>query len=151
MKRVFLLILVSGLIPTQARAGHCTTAGAAGDWAYTYTGTIFTANGALPAASVGRFHSDATGTLNGSQTRTVAGVSGLEDIDGKVTVNSDCRATATINVLANGQLQRTAELALIYDRNQNHIRGIFQSLTLPDGTNVPVVLTIEAAKLFSEH
>ena len=153
MKRAFLssLILIAGLTPTQARAGHCTTAGAAGDWACTYTGTIFTANGALAAASVGRFHSDASGTLNGRQTRTVAGVSGLEDIDGKVTVNSDCTATATINVLVNGQLQRTAELALIYDRNQNHIRGIFQSLTLPDGTNVPVVLTIEAAKLFSEH
>lgn len=153
MKQVFLssLILIAGLMPTQASAGHCTTAGAAGDWAYTYTGTIFTPNGALPAASVGRFHSDATGTLSGSQTRTVAGVSGLEDISGKATVNSDCTATATINVLVNGQLQRTAELALIYDLNQNHIRGIFQSLTLPDNTNVLVVLTIEAAKLFSEH
>jgi hypothetical protein len=28
------------------------------------------------------------------------------------------------------------------------MRAIFQSLTLPDGTNVPVVITIEGNKLF---
>jgi hypothetical protein len=31
-----------------------------------------------------------------------------------------------------------------YHSNQNHERSIFQSLTLPDGTNVPVVLTVDA-------
>jgi|SRR5713226_8929275 len=41
------------LAPLQAEASHCSTAAAAGRWAYTYTGTIFTQNGPLPAASVG--------------------------------------------------------------------------------------------------
>jgi hypothetical protein len=50
-------------------------------------------------------------------------------------------------VLVNGQLQRTAVLALVYDTNQNHGRSIFQSLTLPDGTNVPVVLTADANRM----
>jgi hypothetical protein len=62
-------------------------------------------------------------------------------------VNRDCSASATINVLVNGQLQRSAVLAVVYDKNGNHARMIFQSLTLPDGTNVPVVLTVDANRL----
>ncbi len=141
---------VLGLAPLQAEASHCSNAGQAGRWAYTYTGTIFTQNGPLPAASVGHFSQDSAGNITGSQARSVAGNSGVEDITGNVTVNKDCTASATINVLVNGQLQRSAVLALVYDNNGNHARMIFQSLTLPDGTNVPVVLTIDANRLFSE-
>jgi hypothetical protein len=39
-------------------------------------------------------------------------------------------------------------LALVYDNNQKQARGIFQSLTLPNGTNVPVVITIDLARVF---
>jgi hypothetical protein len=138
---------VLALAPLQAEASHCSNFGQAGNWAYTYTGTIFTQNGPLPAASVGHFSQDAAGNITGSQARSVAGNSGLEDISGNVAVNKDCTATATINVLVNGQLQRTATLALVYDSNRNHARMIFQSLSLPDGTNVPVVLTIDANRL----
>jgi hypothetical protein len=81
----------------------------------------------------------------------VGGVSGPEDIAGSLTVNRDCTASATIEVFVNGQLQRTAILALIFDRNQNHSRGLFESLTLSDNTNIPVVLTIEAERVFPEH
>ena len=52
--------------------------------------------------------------------------------------------------MVSGQLQRTAVLALVYDSNENHARMIFQSLTLPDGTNVPVVLTVEANRLVNK-
>jgi hypothetical protein len=138
------------LVPLQAEASHCSNTGQAGNWAYTYTGTIFTQNGPLPTASVGHFSQDSAGNITGSQTRSVAGNPGVEDISGNVTVNKDCTATATINVLVNGQLQRSAVLALVYDNNRNHARMIFQSLTLPDGTNVPVVITIDANRLFSE-
>ncbi len=138
------------LTPLQAEASHCSTAAAAGKWAYTYTGTIFTQNGPLPAASVGHFSQDSAGNVTGSQARSVAGNSGVEDIAGNVTVNKDCTANATINVLVNGQLQRTAVLAVVYDNNGNHARMIFQSLTLPDGTNIPVVITLDANRLFSE-
>src|ERR1700757_1542716 len=88
----------------------CSTAATAGNWAYTYTGTIVTSGGGLPAASVGRFHQDAAGNIAGSQTRTVAGQSGVEDIGGTISVNSDCTASATIHVYVNAQLQRTAGL-----------------------------------------
>lgn len=141
---------VLALAPLQAEASHCSTAGQAGNWAYTYTGAIFTQNGPLPAAAVGRFHQDSAGNIIGSQTRSVAGLSGVEDTAGTVTVKGNCTATATINVFVSGQLQRSAALAVVYDNNGNHARMIFQSLTLPDGTNVPVVITIDANRLVSE-
>ena len=56
----------------------------------------------------------------------------------------------TLNVFQNGELQRSAVLALVYDSDGNHARMIFQSLTLPDGTNVPVVLTVDASRLASK-
>ena len=151
--RVFLttcmaLVFSVALFPVQAEASRCSTAAAAGKWAYTYTGTIFTQNGPLPAASVGHFFQDAAGNVSGSQARSVAGNSGVEDISGTVTVNKDCSATATIQVFVNGQLQRTAVLAAVYDNNMNSSRAIFQSVTLPDGTNLPVVLTIDYTRLF---
>jgi len=135
--------------PLGAETRRCSTVSTAGNWAYTYTGTIFTPNGPVPAASVGHFHQDPTGNVSGSQTRTVAGDSGVESIAGTVSVNRDCTATAIINVLVNDVLQRTAVLAVVYDSDRNHLRMIFQSLTLPDGSNVPVVLTIDGNRIIS--
>jgi hypothetical protein len=137
-------------MPLHAQASHCSTALTAGSWAYTYTGSVITANGPAPAASAGRYTQDTAGNVTGSQTRTVAGASGVEEISGTLSVNADCTGTATINVFVNGQLQRTTVLALVYDSNGNHLRMIFQSLTLPDGTNVPVVLTVDANRLVTK-
>jgi hypothetical protein len=142
-----LVATVLALAPMHAHASPCSLANTAGNWAYTYTGTIFTPGGPLPAASVGHYHQDAAGNITGSQTRSVAGSSAVEDISGTVSVNSDCTATATINVLVNGQLQRTAVLQGVMDNNRKHARDIFQSLTLADGTNVPVVLTADVNKI----
>lgn len=140
------IFLGAALAPLEARA-TCSIASTGGNWAYTYTGTIFTPGGAAPAASVGHFRQDAGGNISGGQSRSVAGQSGVEDISGTVSVNADCTASATVNVYVNGQLQRSAELALVYDSSGNHVRGIFQSLTLPDGTNVPVVLTVDGNRV----
>lgn len=144
-----LSLLVFAVVP-NLYAAHCSTAASAGEWAYTYTGTIVTANGPLPVASVGHFIADTAGNLVGSQSRSVAGSSGVEDVAGTFNVNKDCTGTATINVLVNGQVQRTAVLALAYDNNQNHARGIFQSLVLPDGTNIPVVITSDNSRVFTK-
>lgn len=143
---IFLLVLA----PQQANASHCSTASMAGDWAYTYTGTIFTSAAPLTAASVGRFSQDSSGNVTGIQTRSVNGDSALEDITGTISVNRDCTGTATINVQVDGQLQRTAVLALVYDADSNHVRIIFQSLTLPDGTILPVVITADGNRLSSK-
>jgi hypothetical protein len=153
MLAAFVVTLVLSVAATAQSSGskHCSNAMASGNWAYTYTGTIFTQNGPLPAASVGRYFQDTAGNVVGSQTRSVAGNSGVEDTAGNVTVNKDCTATATINVLVSGQLQRSAALAVVYDSNGNHARMIFQSLTLPDGTNVPVVIILDANRLFPRN
>ena len=157
MKRFFMqalsgLFITGSLISVSFQAhGQCSTAATAGKWAYTYTGTILTPAGALPAASVGHFTQDRAGNVSGSQSRSVAGSAGVEDVSGTVTVNKDCTATGTINVFVNGQLQRTSVLALVYDNNGNHVRMIFQSVTLPDGTNLPVVITVDGNRLTSEH
>ena len=140
-------ILAAALIPLHAQGSHCSTAAAAGNWAYTYTGSVITPNGPVPAASVGHYSQDAAGKVTGSQTRSVAGSSGVEEILGTLSVNADCTGTGTINVFVNGQLQRTAVLVLAYDSSGNHARMIFESLTLPDGTNIPVVLTVDANRL----
>ena len=68
-----------------------------------------------------------------------------------VSVNNDCTASATIEVRVNGQLLRTAGLALVYDSSGNHVRGIFQTLVLPDGTNIPVVITIDGNRVTSRN
>ena len=145
------LSLVMALAPLRAEASHCSAEAAAGKWAYTYTGTIFTPSGPLLAASVGHFVVDAAGNLTGNQARSVAGHAGIEDISGTISTNKDCTGTATVNVFVNGQLQRTAVLAVAYDNNMNHARAIFQALTLPDGTNVPVVITLDETKQFPRN
>ena len=140
-------VMIAILTPFQTYAATCSNASTAGDWAYTYTGTIFTPNGALPLASMGHYTQDHEGNVVGSQNRSVAGQSGVEDIAGTVSVNKDCTASATVNVFVNGVKQRTAELAVVYDNNGKHVRMIFQSLTLPDGTNVPVVITLDGNRI----
>jgi hypothetical protein len=119
-------------VPIQAGASQCSTAAEAGNWAYTYAGTIFTQSGPLPAASVGHFRQYADGNITGSQTRSVAGQSGAEDIAGTVSINKDCTASATIKVLVSGQLQRTAVLARAYDSNSKPSTRYF-SVTDADG------------------
>jgi hypothetical protein len=140
-----LLLFTTGL--SFADGPACSAKSVAGDWGYTYTGTIFTQNGPLPLASVGHFTQDNEGNVAGSQNRSVAGQSGLEDIAGTISVNKNCTASATIDVFVNGVKQRTAVLALVYDNNGNQVRAIFQSLTLPDATNIPVVITLDGNKL----
>jgi hypothetical protein len=104
----------------------------------------------VSAAAVGHYKQDAEGNAAGSQTRSVGGVAAVEDVVGTIAINKDCTGTATVKVFVNGQLQRTAVLALAYDSDGNHIRMIFQSLTLPDNTNVPVVLTFDGNRLFNK-
>ena len=148
--RTFLVlgaVMIAILTPFQAYAASCSNASIAGDWAYTYTGTIFTANGPLPLASVGHFNVDHEGNITGSQNRSVAGQSGVEDIAGPISVNKDCTASTILDVFVNGVKQRTAVIAIVFDNNGKHFRSIFQSLTLPDGTNVPVVITTDGNRI----
>lgn len=143
-------ICVASLLPLQAHAAQCSQASVAGNWAYTYNGTVFVPN-PLPVAAVGNARLDASGNVAGSQTHTLAGETEVEDISGTYTVNKDCTGSMTINVSLNGQLLRTATLNVAYDTDVNHARMIFTSLTLPDGTNLPAVITVDVSRLATKN
>jgi hypothetical protein len=131
-----------------AHASTCTMASVAGNWGYTYTGVLILPSGPVPVAAVGRFTADVSGNISGTQTRTLAGATAHEVIKGSNTVNSDCTATATIGVYdQSGNLLRTGVIAAVYVNNGREVREIFESLTLTDGTSLPVVITAEANKI----
>ena len=129
--------------------GNCSLANVAGDWAYTYTGTLFAPTAALPVASVGSFTQDGRGNMAGTQNRSVAGTSAVETVTGTITVKTDCTGTLDANVYESGQFVRSAVIPLIYDNNRKHFRAIFRSLTLPNGANVPVTITIDGMRVSS--
>jgi|SRR5579862_928746 len=134
------------VLSLPAYAAQCSQASAAGTYAYTYTGTVF-APDPLPAAAIGHFSQDVKGNVTGSQTHTLAGSTEVEDISGTATVSGDCTATATISVFLNGVLLRTATLNVVYDNGGDHARMIFTSLTLADGTVLPVVITLDVTRI----
>jgi len=145
---VFSLTVGLGAVPS-AQAGQCSLAGAAGKWGYTYTGAIILPTGAVPVAAVGRFTLDADGNLSGTQTRSNGGASAEETLTAEVTVNADCTGTGAFNVYQSGQLVRSAVLALVFDDDSRQLRAIFESLTLANGPSLPVVITVDAKKLFT--
>ena len=139
-----------GAITLPAQAKQCSLASVAGNWAYTYNGTVYVPDAALIAA-VGHFHQDAKGNATGSQTHTLAGQTEVEDITATATVNSDCTGSATISVYVDGTLLRTTTVNIAYDSDVDHLRMIFTSLTLPDGTVLPVVATLDGNRVKTER
>lgn len=157
MKLKNALNLLAGLLFATAalstapsvQAGQCSSAGVAGRWGYTYTGTIVLSTGGVPVAAVGQFTLDADGNLSGSQTRSNGGVSKQETITAKVTVNADCTGTGNFNVYDSGQLVRSAVLDLVFDDDSRELRAIFESLTLTNGPSLPLVVTVNARRIFT--
>jgi hypothetical protein len=149
---IILLAALVGLAPAaQAHNPSCSQAGVAGEWGYTYTGTIILPTGAIPAAAVGRFTLDADGNISGTQTRNVGGSVAEETIKGTGTVNHDCTATYKVDVYDGaGNLLRTAVLAGVFVDNKTELRAMFASLVLPNGASLPPVITVNAKKIFHQ-
>src|ERR1700752_530107 len=137
---------ILAIVAVGAQASQCSQASAAGYWAYTYTGTVYVP-AAAPIAAVGHFHQDAKGNVTGGQTHTLAGQTEVADITATATVNSNCTGSATINVYLGGSLLRTRTVNIAYDSDGNHVRMIFTSLTLSDGTVLPVVATLDGNRV----
>ena len=131
----------------NAQSSGCSGAGVAGQWAYTYAGTLFTPSAAVPVASVGTYIIDQTGHLIGHQTRSVGGTPAEETIKGSSRVNSDCTVTAVIRVYSGGKYQRIGYLNGVYDSGMKHVRYIFEALILPGHTNVPVTITADGNRI----
>lgn len=141
--------MLAGIVP-QARAGQCTLAGSAGKYGFTLTGLVILTTGPVPVAAVGRVVLDAAGNASGTESRSLGGGFADETFTGTYSVNADCTGTATIHFFESGQLVRTSILSLVFDNNEREIRMVQKSLQLPNSAFLPVVITVEARKIFTE-
>jgi hypothetical protein len=136
-------------VPESSADGRsCSNASVAGEWAYTETGTVIPATGAVPFAAVAKYTLDAGGNLTGTATSSSGGSVSNVTLQGTGNVNSDCTGTLSVGVYASGNLVRTANFDLVYVDNSRKARAIITSLVLANGTIVPAVLTVDAQKLF---
>lgn len=135
-----------------ASASPCSNVSVAGEWGYTFTGTLILPTGTVPFAGVGRYTLDAAGNFSGTQTSSRGGVTSEDTISGTATVNADCTGTFTVDIYdQSGTLLRSAVWAMVYVDKANEIRSILTSLVLhPSGTVVPAVVT-DTAKRLSAH
>ncbi len=147
---IILFATLVGLAPA-ANARSCSLAGTAGKYGFTLTGVVILPTGPVPIAAVGRASLDAAGNVSGTESRSVGGGFADETFTGTYTVNPDCTGTATIDFFQSGQLVRTSVLSFVFDNNQREIRMIQKSLQLPNGAFLPVVITVEARRIFSEE
>jgi hypothetical protein len=137
---LILLSLTSSLHAT------CSTATASGQWGFTLTGVVLLPSGPVPVAAVLHGTADINGNVAGIEARSLGGDYADETFTGSWTVNSDCVGTATVLFKENGQLVRTSVVTIVFDDNSKHLRMVQKSLTLPDGTELPVIVTIDGTK-----
>jgi hypothetical protein len=148
---ISVVTLCMGLASAAHAAETCSNAKAAGNWGLTLTGTLLLPTGPVPGAAVARARIDAAGNISGTEARNVGGGFANETITGSWNVNSDCTATLTVIIYESGVLVRTSVLSAVFVDDSNKVRMVQESLTLPDGTTIPVVITADGNKLFSEH
>jgi hypothetical protein len=126
----------------------CSNATAAGTYAFTSTGTLILPTGAAPVAAVGLITFQLNGNTTGSQDRSVGGAFAHETITGTLTVNRDCTSSLVANVYdTSGNLVRISTISAVFVNNAKLIRGVFESVTLPDGTALPAILTVDANRM----
>jgi hypothetical protein len=140
--------LVSLGLGAPARAAQCSLAGSAGNFGFTLTGVVILPTGPVPIAAVGKATIDAAGNVSGTESRSVGGGFAEETFTGTLTVNPDCTGTLTVKFYESGQLVRTSVVSTVAVDNQREVRGVQKSLVLPNGSSLPVVITLEAKKMF---
>ena len=144
---VISLAVISMTLVPQIAAQQCSTATVAGSWGATLTGTIIVPPGGVPAAAVVRIRADHAGNFSGTEERNVGGQFAHETLTGNWTINSDCTGTVNASIFESGVLTRRVVLSIVFDDDSKQLRMVQQSLTLPDGTSIPVVITLEGRKL----
>jgi len=125
----------------------CSNATVAGRYGFTTTGTLFLP-GPAPVAAAGSITFDLNGSASGSQDRSVAGIFAHETIQGTYTINSHCALRLIADVYDDsGALVRSSVIDGVVVDNGKQIRGMFESVTLPNGAPVASVLTVEAIRV----
>jgi len=147
---VCLGVLTTVLLMTAAttEAHECSSLGAAGRYGFTLTGVLITSTGTVPVAAVGKATVDVSGHVTGGESRSVGGDYAEETMSGTLVVNGDCTGTMTVEFFENGALARTSVLNVVFVNDQMELQMVQKSLTLPNGTTVPVVITANAKKQF---
>jgi hypothetical protein len=130
----------------------CSTESVAGNWGFTLNGTLILPTGLVPAAGVARGIFDAQGNITSGATeaRNVGGGFANETVTGSWIVKPDCTGTLTIYAYESGTLVRTSVLAIVFVDNLNEVLMVQDSLTLPDGSTLPVVITAEGKRVLSQ-
>src|SRR5208283_4236444 len=135
------IIFAIGLGVSMAQAGdhrECSLARAAGNWAFTDSGTII---GVGLRDAVGTLTLDAAGNLlNGVATSSVNGNIADETFSGTYTVNSNCTGTISIAIFESGNEILTVTLNIAFDDKMDEVRGLFTSVVVPNGPSLPTVI-----------
>ena len=130
----------------SAQAENCSNATVKGDWGLTLNGIALLPSGPVPVAAVIRAILNLDGTVTGTEARSLGGEYADETMTGSYAVNPDCTGSSTVSFYESGQLVRTSVLSVVFDSNSKQIRMVQKSLTLPDGTPIPVIITVEGRK-----
>ena len=130
----------------------CSTETVAGNWGVTLSGTLILPTGPVPAAGIARGSFDSQGNITpgATEARNVGGGFADETLTGSWTVNPDCTGTLTIRAYESGLLVRTSVLSIVFVDYLNKVLMVQESLTLPDGTVVPAVITAEGERTFPQ-
>jgi len=137
-------LMVSMAAPAHAGNRPCSFAGAAGKWSDSDQGTVV---GVGPRTAVGIFTLDGAGNLtNGVATSSLNGSIVDETYSGTYTVNSNCTGTFNVTIYSSGKEIFVLTLNAAFDDDMRELRGIFTSVTEPNGTVLPTVINLEARK-----
>ena len=146
---IALAVLIASFAPA-AQAAKCSTEAVAGDWALTLNGTIVP--GGVAVGAIARATFDESGNVtNGWEARNVGGGYAEETVTGNWTVKPDCTGTLNVNIYVSGVLVRVSVVSITFDDDSAEFRGVQKSLTLPGGTQIPVVITLEGHRQHSDH
>jgi hypothetical protein len=138
-------LILNAATPARAEDLRCSLARAAGNWAFTDSGTVV---GVGPRVAVGRFTLDTAGNLqNGVATSSLNGAIAAETFSGTYAVNSDCTGTISVEVFVPGGAELfVITLATAFDDDTRHLRAIFTSVVEPNGASLPSAIALDARK-----
>lgn len=149
MKTSRLLALAVLLVLSAAPRIHaaCSNATITGTWGFTTTGTLFLP-GPAPVGAVGMITYDLNGNITGSQDRSVGGLFAHETLQGTYTITRNCALKLLANVFdSSSNLVRISVIDVVVEDNSNQASGVFESITLPDGTPLRSVLTVQSVRV----
>ena len=140
----FAAALATSAAASDHAAGRCSLARAAGKYSFTDNGTVV---GVGPRTAVGTLTLDGQGNvLNGVATSSLNGSVASETFSGSYTVNADCSGSIDVKIYSGGTELFEITGATAYDDDMKQMRGVFTSVTEPEGTVLLTVINLEARK-----